>query len=49
MLSLGCKADARVFLSQTGHGPHSYIRTEEGKWFALCIVGVVVVICNFGL
>ena len=40
MLSLGCKANARVFLSKTGHGPHSYIRPEEGKWFARCIVGV---------
>jgi len=40
VLSLGFKANARVFLSKTGHGPHSYIRPVEGKWFALCIVGV---------
>jgi len=40
VLSLGCKANARVFFSKTGHGPHSYIRPVEGKWFAGCIVGV---------
>ena len=52
MLSIGCKANARVFLPKTGHGPQSYIRPEEGKWFARCnvvVVVVVVVVCNFGL
>jgi len=40
VLALGCKADARLFHSKTGHGPHSYLRPEEGKWFARRIVGV---------
>jgi len=40
VLSLGCKANASVFLSKTGHGPHPDFRPEYGKWFALYIVGV---------
>jgi len=28
VLSLGCKANARVFLSKTGHGPHPDFRPD---------------------
>ena len=46
MLSLGCKANARVFLSKTGHGPHPDFRSEL---LYVLLVLIVVVICNFGL